>query len=899
MERYRNFVRLEQMKEHIRAGRNEEALKLAEQLDPAKIKSSSDLSILSDLYLESGMLAKAGDCLAEQYSRKKTRSILMQLINLSVRIKKVEEAEKYYREFKAMAPDDFYNYIFRYSIDKIKGRNYETLIESLEKLKETEYIDSWAYELAKLYHKAGRKDDCIRECDDIVTWFGDGEYVDRAKALKAYYLGELNGMMSRESAAKQKTAEEESTYSAKTGDIERNAGNEEKTDDLGTAASDDQGIVEIIGTVEEVAVAAGREDLDMKVVRGADEEASAVGVKEENAEDRRSPEEGRYPKDSRYQEDGRYPEDGEDDEDDEIENGSEIDPDDDDLSDYEEDLREFENEFNIKLADEVMAQIEGLDENRFEVEPVDISGVLNDEEYADKAAAGTGAADGSAASYEPAGGAYEKSVPEPEVIEEEYTAEDLVEAESGEEVVGEEAAEAAVTEEAAENEDTAETEEITGYGHAAEAEVIAEIGDAAETGAIEEAEDAVEAEEITEVEETAETEAIAEIKDAAEAEATAEAKENAETGGSFEAVAREQAEITGSSAKTESIREAAGKVPASVSGRAVTGAELEAALEAELEEALAAQAEEEAENLKIQTAARDEEVLADEEEDRASEPTEDDPEPEIITHSFKAFNNVKIAQDSLLATFLRNNGAELEDYFGFFAYQADTRGQLIKTIEILLNPQIKNKCVVVSGGKNSGSKAIIKGLTKVLKESGFLKNPQIAFTEAEKINTMSLKAQVDRLIGCCLMINHAGRLSSDSVRQLLDANEKFTGKTAVVMSDQRSEISRLLKENRELNSMFPLRIHIPVYDAEDMEDLLFVKLNEKEYSIEKSAFEAMQKELRRIVREVGEGSLAEADRYIETVIDRLETRNAKKLLTGGFKGVSEKDRIIFLEDTRI
>ena len=73
MERYRNFVRLEQMKENIRAGRNEEALKLADCLNPAAVRSNSDLTIMSDLYLESGMLAKAGACLDELYSRRKTR----------------------------------------------------------------------------------------------------------------------------------------------------------------------------------------------------------------------------------------------------------------------------------------------------------------------------------------------------------------------------------------------------------------------------------------------------------------------------------------------------------------------------------------------------------------------------------------------------------------------------------------------------------------------------------------------------------------------------------------------------------------------------------------------------------------------------------------------------------
>ena len=72
------------------------------------------------------------------------------------------------------APQDSYRFIFRYRIDKLKNEPYEVLIESLEELKEYDYIEKWAYELAKLYHKAGKKDKCVRECSDIILWFGDG-----------------------------------------------------------------------------------------------------------------------------------------------------------------------------------------------------------------------------------------------------------------------------------------------------------------------------------------------------------------------------------------------------------------------------------------------------------------------------------------------------------------------------------------------------------------------------------------------------------------------------------------------------------------------------------------------------------------------------------------------------
>ncbi len=791
MERYRNFIRLEQMKENIRAGRNEEALKLADCLSPSAVRSNSDLTIMSDLYLESGMLAKAGECLDELYSRKKTRSILMQLINLSVRLKKVEEAEKYYREFKAMAPDDFYNYIFRYSIDKIKGRNYDTLIEHLEKLKATEYIDSWAYELAKLYHKAGRKDDCIRECDDIVIWFGDGEYVDRAKALKAYYLGELSGVMHA-------------------GKAERNreqAGTEAET--AAAQDADDSGIVEIIGSVEEAAASltGDESDDDMVVVPGesADETAGTPETIGEDDGTEGYTESGEYTGAETVRDDG-YAEPaaaeagaaGRDDA--ERENEEE--------SDFAEELRDFEQDTDdIKIADEVFAQIEGYEGGYIEVEPVDVSGVFNDEDFGDNgsSAANAPAADMSRAEYE--------SAPD-DVIEEDMELEEDEEEPEAAEDVESEAAE--------DGEPVAETYE-------------AEPEDDAENGA--------------ESYEESEAETGAESYEESEAETGAESYEESETD---------------TEAEAEDDRTTDAALNAEASGEE-SGAETEAEAETEEEpEAAISKAEE--------------------------------PEPELMQHTFKGLGGAKIAADSLLAAFLDKKGMQLEDYFGFFAYQRDIRGQLIKTLEILLNPQIKNKCLIVSGEHNSGSKTIIKGITKILYQNGFLKNPQVAFSEAEKINTMSLEDKMERLLGCCLLINNAGKLSADAVARLLKANERFAGRTAVIITDYRSELNRLLKDHREINSMFPQRVHIPSYDMEDMEDLLFVRLAENSCNVEKHAYQLIMKKLKSIVREVHEGSLAEADRFIGGVIDSMETRNAKKLLAGGFEQVKSNDRTVIAAD---
>ena len=778
MERYRNFVRLEQMKENIRAGKNEEALKLADCLDPASVRSNSDLTIMSDLYLESGMLAKAGSCLDELYARKKTRSILMQLINLSVRLKKVEEAEKYYREFKAMAPDDFYNYIFRYSIDKIKGRNYDTLIEHLEKLKATEYIDSWAYELAKLYHKAGRKDDCIRECDDIVIWFGDGEYVDRAKALKAYYLGELSGMMHSNDKADE-------------------AGEPAEEEPAAAQGADDSGIVEIIGSVEEATAAAlsdEESDADMRVVRedepaGEEEEPEDEPAGEnENEIAAGEEDEGIIP-----DEDGNGS--GQSVEEASVGETEKQEDTEEEESDFAEDLRDFEQDTeDIRIADEVFAQIEGYEGGYIEVEPVDVSGVFGDEEFAGEDPAAQ-------AAEVPAAAERTDSAPEEDVIEEEMELEED------------------------EEEDVSESEDETEEEYAAEPE---------EAGVIRPAE-------------------VDEAEDEEEAGPANEAEDRAE-----EEAGDDDGIDAGDAAEEEYEPDS------------------EPAQEPDLDPLPV---------IDISDVPTAENTVPEEEE-----------EFETVEHTFKGLGGTGIAKDSLLAAFLEKRDSSLEDYFGFFAYQRDIRGQLIKTIEILLNPQIKNKGLIVSGEHNSGSKTIIKGITKILFQSGFLKSQQVAFTEAEKMNTMSLEDKMERLLGCCLMINNAGRLSADAVARLLKANEKFAGRTAVILTDYRSEINRMLKDYREINSMFPQRVHIPSYDMEDMEDLLFVRLKENSCVIEKQAYQLVMKKLKAIVKETKEGSLAEADRFIGDVIDSMETRNAKKLLAGGFGQVKSNDRIVTVAD---
>lgn len=192
MRAFETIVKMEEMKRKISEGDFETALKVLKTIPLKKIKKSSDLSLMARVYEENGRYEEAMELLLNVYQKNKSRRVIFQLLTLSIKMRDVRDAEGLLIEYESLAPDDFYNYIFRYKIDKIKGESYEKLIDTLETLKSIEYIEKWAYELAKLYYKADMEEECISECSDIILWFGNGSYVEKAKMLKSYYSGETN-----------------------------------------------------------------------------------------------------------------------------------------------------------------------------------------------------------------------------------------------------------------------------------------------------------------------------------------------------------------------------------------------------------------------------------------------------------------------------------------------------------------------------------------------------------------------------------------------------------------------------------------------------------------------------------------------------------------------------------
>lgn len=192
MERYHNIVKIEKIKKCLEQGEVKNALDVAQTINRKKVKNTSDLSVLAEVFFQNDCYDIAREIFLSIYSKNKARRILAQIVHLSIKLNDVENAEKYLEEFKVVAPKDLYCHIFRYNIDKMAGKDIDVLIADLEALKKDSYMENWAYELAKLYHKAGAKDKCIDECSNLILWFGNGVYVEKAKVLKAYYLGDID-----------------------------------------------------------------------------------------------------------------------------------------------------------------------------------------------------------------------------------------------------------------------------------------------------------------------------------------------------------------------------------------------------------------------------------------------------------------------------------------------------------------------------------------------------------------------------------------------------------------------------------------------------------------------------------------------------------------------------------
>ena len=188
MDKYEYRVKTEQMLKYVNEKAYDLAMEIADTIDWRKVKNVGMLTTVSEIYEYNGEYQKGIDILSIAYERSPgSRKIVYKLGILALKSGEIDDATDCYEEFMNIAPKDPNQYVLRYKILKAQKAPIEHQIEALEDFKKAEYIEKWAYELAKLYDQAGKTAECLEECDDLILWFSEGKYVYQAMELKMKY----------------------------------------------------------------------------------------------------------------------------------------------------------------------------------------------------------------------------------------------------------------------------------------------------------------------------------------------------------------------------------------------------------------------------------------------------------------------------------------------------------------------------------------------------------------------------------------------------------------------------------------------------------------------------------------------------------------------------------------
>lgn len=188
MDKYEYKLKLEQLQNLMAAGEYATASEMADTINWKKVRSSNTLCMVSDIYEKTEKYDACREVLLQAYDHSPIgRNIVSKLAEVSIKAKRIDEAEEYYNEFLEIAPKDNMRYVLAYEISCLKDAPLTDRIAILEELKEHEYTEKWAYELAALYGQADMRDKCVETCDELILWFGEGEYVEKALDLKRLY----------------------------------------------------------------------------------------------------------------------------------------------------------------------------------------------------------------------------------------------------------------------------------------------------------------------------------------------------------------------------------------------------------------------------------------------------------------------------------------------------------------------------------------------------------------------------------------------------------------------------------------------------------------------------------------------------------------------------------------
>lgn len=825
MDKNNNANKIEKIRRKMEASEFAEAMELADQVDSTRIKSAADLSVLAEAYYKNNDYQRALLYFEQIYQKTRTRRILIHLINLCLKLSMADMAEAYLKDFIEMAPKDFYRHIFRYRIDKLRGEALDVLVFDLELLREDNYMEDWAYELAKLYHKSGQTEKCISECDDIILWFGSGTYVERAKGLRAIHLASLQS---------------------------------------GELPGQDAELAQEVRRL----VSAGRssEEVENFIEESTTPEGRDTHFSEEEYRSERFGE-------PVYEEDGMEL----------IWNTREFGPITDEITEQQNTMdalrgMQIAEQIKLKLRQDSEIYVEGAEEQNLLAAEEQTD---HEEEQDSFATASREEQDAERINQK-----QEDSDPDKTIGEEEAAVQTVIrparksmwEKRREEKARKRQAAEdkkkmtetEAAAEEAARRE--RETEERL-YRLLQEEEQEAELSEAIRNLSGQEAEQRST---------SAEFHTKTFILPKNGLESVLRNRERAEEQEKAGAETRNQPEKAGIKPEAEAGQEAGVK--------AEQGAD-----DGEIERM----------EKKSEKAAEQSNLIEKEMKNNPTEVVQEQADAELAKPSREIYlypEELMLAAEpepgSEMAALLNREDKKLSDFFADFLPFDDVRKQLLRTMEQLAGRRPRGAALIISGEEKSGKTTLAKAIAKAMQVLGLLASSRVALIRGEKLNHIPLGERREQLRDAVLVIERASELTPEKAAELAELMPEFAGSTVVILEDKRSSINQFLRDNKELNSIFSNRIHLPEWSDENYFLLSLTLLAEREYQLMEDAAECYLNEVGMLLQSCHEEGLAAVYKCAEAVMSRAEQRMTAQLKQLAFEGRYQEAnlQLIILED---
>ena len=908
MDKYEYRVKTEQMLEYMENKDYQKAMEIADTIDWRRVKSSSMLNTVSEIYEYNGEYQKSRDILFVAFDRSPgSRKIVYRLGMLALKINDPEEASDCYEEFVKLAPRDPNQYILKYKILRAQGASLTEQIAALEEFKKAEYVEKWAYELAERYHEAGMTAECLEECDDLILWFSEGKYVYKAMELKMKYKPltplQQEKYDSRPGAAKkapeepaeepvEETAEEAVEETVEAAEVPAEA--EEESVETEEAEEESAEEIEEEEAEEEPAEEAEEDEAEeepekekhsaiTQVVKGATlEEALATGMAlasgihiekeamEKKEEDLRATSQMRI---------------------------------DDILQEWEEKQKEHA---------EAIEEQKAKDEERLQKEREEAMRRQEEERREVERKAAEAEAARKAAEEEAARKAAE-----------EEAARKAAEEEAARKAAEEEAARKAAEE--AEKEELLENAFAEGKTQRIPDDLVRLVAEM-EQGSEDEAEEEEELEEADFDDFDFEDDFEEEFEDEASEEDFDEEdfdEEDFEEEDFDEEEPEEDSDVD--DFEEEDFEEDFDEEDFDEEDFDEEDFDEEDFDEEDFDEEDFDEEdfdEEDFEEEDFDEEDFDEEDF-EEEDFEEEEPEEEfdvealeieEPSEEEIQERIKKSKGSGVPFDTgfvvtgrydLSATSEIGLKAGLtEEQKKLFSYFVPVRGMSEQIVEVLDNDRraqregtSKTGNLLVVGRKGSGKTVLAVDIVKAIQKQRNLKQGKVAIVTGESLNKKELTNIIQKLRGGAIIIEKAGKLNSRTIKELNYLMEKKTGELLFVLEDQRKPLERMLAISPEFKKKFTSKLELPVFINDELVTFGQTYAKENGYKLDEMGILALYSRIDVMQREDHAVSVAEVKEIMDEAIDHSQKANVKHLARRVFKkGTDDSDRIILKEE---